>query len=385
MLKIITAGESHGKCILAIVQGLPANLVISKDFIDKELARRQKGFGRGPRMEIEKDSVEILSGVRHGKTLGSPIALMIKNKDWLNWQEEMRVEESKPVSPLLNPRPGHADLAGALKYGFNEIRNVLERASARETVARVAGGALAKIFLKEFKITILSQVVKIGAIEAPLRELSLKDERKIESSPVRCFDQEASKRMVEAINQAQERGETLGGIFEVAAFNVPPGLGTYAIFEKRLDAQLASALISIPGVKGVEFGDGFKLADQVGSESHDEIFYSSKKGFYRKTNHAGGIEGGVSNGETILIRAVMKPIPTLGKPLRTVNILTKKPSQAFKERADICVVPSAAVIAENMVAFVLTQVFLEKFGGDSLIDIKGNYQTYLKRINWRKR
>ena len=345
MLRFLTSGESHGKCLLAILEGIPAGLTIDKKFIDQELARRQKGFGRGPRMKIEKDKVEIVSGIKDGFSIGSPIGMLIRNKDF----------SIDNLPKVVSPRPGHADLAGILKYGFKDIRNVLERASARETAVRVAVGAICKLFLKEFDIFIKSRVLMIaGETKKTL--------------------------MVKKIKEAKEKKDTVGGIFEVIAKGVPVGLGSYVHWDRRLDSRIAEAVISIPGVKAVEFGLGFGYAKRFGSEVHDAIYYNKSKGYFRLTNNAGGIEGGISNGEEIIIRACMKPISTLMQPLDSVNILTKKPTQASVERSDVCVVESAGVIAENMVAFVLADAFLEKFGTDNLSQIKENYANYLRKI-----
>ncbi|MDP3013469.1 MAG: chorismate synthase, partial [Candidatus Subteraquimicrobiales bacterium] len=328
------------------------------------------------------DEVEILSGVRFGKSLGSPIALLIRNLDWENWKEIMAVElAAKEVEAVIKPRPGHADLAGALKTGQRDIRNILERASARETVARVVVGAVAKALLSELSIKIISHVLSIGLVEAKLKKFPESDDLEaIDSSPVRCFDAKASELMVEEIEKAINDKDSLGGIFEVLAFGVPPGLGSYVSWDSRLDSAIAKALMSIPGIKGVEIGDGFGLAAKKGSQAHDEIFYSREKGFFHKTNQAGGIEGGVTNGEPVVVRAAMKPIPTLGSPLRTVDIRTKKETQAFKERADVCAVPSAAVVGETMLAIEIIRAILEKFGGDSLVELKRNYQAYLEGL-----
>ncbi len=345
MLRYLTAGESHGKALVAILEGMPAGLRVEAVRIDQELARRQAGFGRGQRMQIEKDRVQILSGLKKGTTLGSPIALLIKNRD-------VSIERLPRVSC---PRPGHADLAGLLKYGFGDARNVLERASARETASRVGIGAICKLFLTEFKIRVSSRVLLIGG-------------------------ESVSKAMRERILQAKKQKDTVGGVFEVVAKGVPCGLGSYVQPDRRLDARLAAAIISIPGIKAIEFGLGFGYAAKFGSLCHDAIYYAGRQGYFRKTNNAGGIEGGISNGEDIVIRACMKPISTLLDPLDSVNISTHKPAKASVERSDICVVEAAGVIAESTVAFVLAQALLEKFGADTLSDIKKAYFDYLKRI-----
>ncbi len=338
MLRFMSAGESHGECMVAIVEGLPAGLCVSPSVIDKELARRKLGYGRGDRMRIEADTVRILSGIKSGKSLGSPVALMVKNKDF----------SIDKLDPISEPRPGHADLAGVIKYGFSDVRCVLERASARETVVRVAAGALCKILLGEFGIRINSRVLSVGG-------------------------QTGDKKIKEKIDLAGKNGDTLGGIFEVQAENVPVGLGSYVHYDRRLDARLAFALMSIPAIKGVEFGLGFASADKNGREVHDEIFYSQAKGFFRKTNNAGGLEGGMSNGEAIIARCAMKPIATLNHPLSSVDIGTKKKVKASVQRSDIAAVEAAAVIAEAMTAIVLTDAFLERFGQDDLKKIKKAY------------
>lgn len=345
MLRYLTAGESHGKALVAILEGMPAGLRIDLARINQELKRRQQGLGRGKRMQMEKDKAEIFSGLKKGITLGSPIALLIENKDF----------SIERLPKVTSPRPGHADLAGLLKYGFTDVRNVLERASARETASRVGIGAICKIFLAEFKIRISSKVLSIAGESSHLA-------------------------MVKKILEAKERKDTVGGVFEVAARGLPCGLGSYVQPDRRLDARLTQAIMSIPGIKGVEIGLGFGYADKFGSGVHDAIYYTKNKGYFRKTNHAGGIEGGISNGEDIILGACMKPISTLMHPLDSVNIITKKPAKATVQRSDICVVESAGVIAESVCAYVLADAFLEKFGSDALTDIKDNYQNYLKRI-----
>jgi len=410
MLRYLTAGESHGKCLTGILEGVPANLSITEGDINKELARRQTGYGRGNRMAIEKDKAEITSGVRFGRTPGSPITIMIQNRDWENWKEVMSIESGQwsVVSGqcVTRPRPGHADLAGALKYGHYDIRNILERSSARETAVRVAVGAICKRFLDEFGIRVMSWVVEIGGVSIDTRHetqdtrlksgvLSLESVFSLaESSDVRCPDKKISEKMRKAIDKARKNGDSLGGIFEVAVTGVLPGLGSHVQWDRKLDANLAKALMSIQAIKGVEVGMGFEVAGRFGSEVHDEIFYKPGQGtrgkgqeswplvprFYRKTNNAGGIEGGMSNGEPILLRAAMKPIPTLYKPLRSVDINTKRSFQASVERSDICAVPAASVIGEAVVALEIANAFLEKFGGDSLDEIKRNYRGYLEYL-----
>lgn len=357
MLRYLTAGESHGKALTAILDGCPAHLLLTSDYINRELARRQEGYGRGDRMKIEKDEVEILSGVRAGKTIGSPIALKINNKDWENWEKIMGPELSpkSKVETITKARPGHADLAGAIKFGHQDIRNVLERASARETAARVAIGAITKKLLAEFNIKISSRIIEIGG-------------------------EKTNQTIERAIDEAKNAGDTLGGTFEVTASGVPIGLGSYTQWDRRLDARLAQAVMSIQAIKGVEIGLGFEAAAMLGSEVHDEIYYTSGKGYCRKSNNAGGLEGGVSNGEPIIIKAAMKPISTLRKTLHSVDIITHKEASSHFERSDICAVPACAVIAEAVVAFEVAGAFLEKFGADSLEDIKAAHKNYISRI-----
>lgn len=379
MLRFLTGGESHGLALVTVIDGVPANVPLAPDNINNELARRQLGYGRGGRMKIEKDEAEVVSGVRGGSTLGSPISIVIHNKDWENWQDVMGVE-AKPADNdiLTQPRPGHADLAGAIKYGFGDIRNVLERASARETAARVAVGAVAKRILDEFGITVVSAVIAIGDVKSSVSIENPGDLEKADKSPVRCLDAEATAGMMAAIDEAGQDGETLGGVFEVAVFGLPVGLGTYAQWDRRLDAALARAIISIPAIKGVEFGDGFDLAVKLGSQAHDEISYDRDRGFFRSTNRSGGLEAGITNGSTLKLRAAMKPIPTLGKPLATVDIATKEPAEAIKERSDVCAVPAAGVIGEAVTAIEVASAFLTKFGGDSLGETRRNYESYIK-------
>ncbi len=411
-LRFLTSGESHGKALVGIIEGIPSGLSISSQDIDKELSRRQKGYGRGGRMKIESDAVQILSGIRMGKTIASPITLLIENKDWKNWQDIMSAD-TPPLLPLTKggvvtrPRPGHADLAGAIKYNTHDIRNILERSSARETATRVAVGAVAKKFLSEFNIRIISYVIEIGGIRSQKSEVrSQTDKERIlrlfkeaESSSVRCPDKNAEKKIINKIDSAMKKGDSLGGVFEVIAAGVPVGLGNYSQWDRRLDARLAYALMGIQAIKGVEIGLGFEMSRRFGSEVMDEIFYSplfnsplskgghrgvidgkSGFGFYRKTNNAGGIEGGISNRMPIVLRAAMKPIPTLRKPLSSVDIVSKKSFKAAYERSDVCAVPAASVIGEAVVALVLADSFLEKFGGDSMDEVKRNYEGYLKQV-----
>lgn len=389
-LRFLTSGESHGKCLNAIVEGVPAGVFIDKSFIDNELARRQVGFGRGGRMLIEKDSVEIMSGVRHGVAMGSPISLEIKNKDWENWQIPMNTApqdlddetvlaqiKSKKITKL---RPGHADCAGALKYNFDDVRNVLERSSARETTTRVAVGAIAKLILKEFGICGFSHVVSIGSVAADCSYLSYKEiALKAENSDLRCADDVAYEKMKTEIVAAGEQGTTLGGKIQIVFENLPIGLGSYVHWDRRLDGRLAQALMSIPAVKSVEVGLGVKSGDYLGSKVHDEIFYEQGK-IVRKTNNAGGLEGGMTNGEPLVLTITMKPIPTMKTPLKSIDLESKMPIDAHFERADVCAVPACGVVAESMVAYVLAEAFLEKFGSDNLTDIKFAVENYNKRL-----
>lgn len=384
MINFLTAGESHGRQLSIIIEGIPAGLKIDKDKINEMLAERQKGFGRGERMKIEQDKVNFTSGIRDGVTLGSPISMFIENKDWENWREVMSPQEDEIVlekvkeKEVLNPRPGHADLAGVIKYSHKDIRNVLERASARETAARVAVGALLSQLLIQFGIEIVSYVVQIGGIAANIdKELEVEEiKERLSSSKLRCLDSQAEDTMIAKIKEAMEAGDTLGGVFEVKAKNVPVGLGSYTQWDKRLNANLAYALMSIPGIKGVEIGMGFEVANKLGSLVHDEIYFDKEHRFYRKTNNAGGIEGGISNGEDIILRAAMKPIPTLKKGLSSVNIISKEEHKSSYERSDVCVLPAVSVVGFSMVAIEIAKTFLEKFGGDSMEEIKRNYKSY---------
>lgn len=371
-IRYLTAGESHGKALVTIIEGIPNGLRLDVGLIDRELKKRMKGYGRGKRMLIENDKAEILSGTRKGKTLGSPIAILIKNKDF----------KIEALPSVASPRPGHADLAGSLKFGETDVRNILERASARETASRVAAGAIARILLGNFGIEFLSHVVAIGGVKAEGEKLSFTGIKgALEKSPVRCASRRVSRLMCREIDKAKVAGDTLGGVFEVIARGVPVGLGSYTQWDKRLDAALAGAIMSIPGIKGVEVGEGFCAACEPGSRVHDEILFNEKlKKFRRKTNNAGGIEGGISNGENIVLRAAMKPIATLSKPLASVNIKSKKTTKAAVERADVCVVPSAGVIAEAVSAIEIARAFTEKFGGDSLAEMERNYEGYIKQL-----
>jgi len=383
--KLITAGESHGPGLTCIVEGIPAGLVLDRDEINLDLARRQLGHGRGGRMKIETDAAEVTAGVRHGTTLGGPICMEVANRDYDNWFDRMNpwpVEE--PIPEVHLPRPGHADLPGAWKYGFTDVRNVLERASARETAARVAGGAIAKAFLRALGVEVRSHVVQIGSVTSPSNsDLSLSEFEGVDDSPVRCLSSEKSAEMVEEINVLRKRNESIGGVFEVRAYGLLPGLGSHVSWEDRLDGKLAGAVMSIQAIKGVGIGDGFDLAGRPGSEAHDEIFFNEENGWFRETNRAGGLEGGMSNGETLVVRAAMKPLPTLTKPLRSVDISTREPAEALRERTDSCTVPAAGVVAEAMVAFVLAAACREKFGGDHIDDCVGAARAYAERIGWR--
>jgi chorismate synthase len=383
--RFTTAGESHGPGLIAIVEGLPAGLELRPEDIDQDLARRQLGHGRGGRMKIEKDRAEVTSGIRHGRTLGSPVALRIDNRDYANWEERMNpwpVEAE--VAEVHLPRPGHADLAGVQKYGFTDVRNVLERASARETAARVAAGALAKAFLRTLGVTVLSHVTRIGSVTAPEpSELTPADFEGVDESPVRCLDADASEAMVAEINATRKANESLGGTFEVRAFGVVPGLGSHVSWEERIDGRLAQAVMSIQSMKGVDIGDGFDLAGRVGSKAHDEIFWNEERGYHRETNRAGGIEGGMTTGDPVIVHGAMKPLPTLTKPLRSVDIETKEPAQALRERTDSCTVPAGGVVGESMVALVLASAYREKFGGDHIDDARAALAAYTERIGWR--
>jgi chorismate synthase len=387
-LHVVTAGESHGPGLTTIVEGLPAGLELNLQAIDGDMARRQLGHGRGGRMKIERDTAQVTSGVRHGRTLGGPIALQVANRDYKNWEERMNpwpVEAAVPEVHL--PRPGHADLAGVQKFGFTDVRNVLERASARETAARVAGGALAKAFLSALGVTVVSHITQIGSVRAP--ELSgepvLADFADVDASPVRCLDADASKAMVAEINVLRKKNESIGGIFEVRAYGLVPGLGSHVSWQQRMDGLIGAALLSIQAAKGVGLGDGFDLAGRPGSEAHDEIFYSEERGYYRETNRSGGLEGGMTTGEPLVARVAMKPIPTLTKPLRSVDISTKEPAQALRERTDSCVVPAAGVVGEAMLAIVLAGAYRDKFGGDHIDDVRGALAAYQERIGWKPR
>jgi chorismate synthase len=384
-LHLITAGESHGPGLTCIIEGLPAGLILDREALDRDLARRQLGHGRGGRMKIEKDKVEVTAGVRHGRTLGGPIALQVHNRDYANWEERMNPwPVDAPVEEVHLPRPGHADLVGTQKYGLTDVRDILERASARETAARVAGGAVAKAFLKELGVEVFSHVLQITGVTAPRRvDLTPRDFALVDESPVRCLDPEATKAMVAEIDRLRKANESLGGVFEVRAFGALPGLGSHVSWEERLDARLGQAILSIQAMKAVSIGDGFEVAGLPGSEAHDEIFYDEQRGYYRTTNHAGGVEGGMTTGAPVVVRGSMKPLPTLTKPLRSVDIETHEPAEALRERTDSCTVPAAGVVGEAMVAFVLADAYRRKFGGDHLDDVRLAVRAYRERIGWR--
>jgi chorismate synthase len=374
-----TAGESHGPALIALIEGLPAGLHLTPDDIDGDLARRQLGYGRGGRMKIETDRANVKSGIRHGQTLGSPVALEIVNRDFQNWEADRMAiwEPAAPVEPITLPRPGHADLAGMQKYGTNDLRNILERASARETAARVAAGGVAKALLRRFGIEVRSHVVRIGdVVVADRDDLTVDDFVGVDESPVRCLDPEAAVGMKAAIKAAGQRHDTMGGVFEVWAFGLIPGLGSHVSGETRLDGRIGGAMLSIQAIKGVEFGAGFRLGEIPGSQAHDEIFWNEERGYHRLTNRAGGLEGGMTHGAPLIVRAVMKPISTLSRPLASVDIATKEPRKAHKERSDICAVPAAAVVGEAAVAFVLAQALLEKFGGDTIDQVAAAVERY---------
>jgi len=387
MLRYFTAGESHGEALVAFLSGLPAGLKVEQAFLDRELWRRQQGYGRGGRMKIERDTAHILSGVRHGMTIGSPISVQLENKDWKNWQDSLPVGEGDPArhKRVASPRPGHADLAGALKYNFPEARYVLERASARESAARVAIGAIAKAFLRELGIDVLSHVIAVGNVtiqkEVPWEQINAL--YKQDEILLNCADVDIQQRMKEEVDKILKTGDSLGGVFEVVAHGVPPGLGTYAQWDERLDALLAAAVMSLQAVKAVEIGSGVAAAASPGSAVHDEIGYGDRTSFTaftRTHNNAGGIEGGVSNGEEIRVRGYLKPISTLRRPLQSVDFATREPVRAAYERSDVCVVPAAGVAAEAMVALTLARCALEKFGGDSMGETLRNFQGYRKQL-----
>jgi chorismate synthase len=385
-LRLTTAGESHGPGLTCILEGLPAGLRLDRDGLDRDLARRQLGHGRGGRMKIERDRVEVLGGVRHGRTLGGPIALQVTNRDYANWEERMNPwPVESPVAEVHLPRPGHADLVGTQKFGLTDVRDVLERASARETAARVAGGAVAKAFLRELGVEVFSHVIQITGVKAPRRDdLTPHDFAHVDESPVRCLDPEASAAMVREIDRLRKANESLGGVFEVRAFGLVPGLGSHVSWEERLDGRLGQAVLSIQAIKAVAIGDGIEVAGLPGSEAHDEIFYDEERGYHRHTNRAGGLEGGMTTGAPLVVRGSMKPLPTLTKPLRSVDIATHEPAEALRERTDSCTVPAAGVVGEAMVAVVLADAYRRKFGGDHIDDVRGALRAYEERIRWRR-
>jgi len=380
LFRFLTAGESHGKGLTALVDGMVSGLPLTEEDIKRDLVRRQCGYGRGGRMKIEQDHAEIISGVRHGRTMGSPIGLLIRNRDWENWREAMSVEAvDSEIQRVTRLRPGHADMAGALKYDFDDVRNVLERSSARETAARVAVGAVARRFLGQFGVSVRSRVLSIGQKRAG--EQAHIDWARVEDSPVRCADTATEKEMIEAIDAATEAGDSLGGTFEIVAEGVPVGLGSYVQWDRKLNGRISQAVASINGIKGVEFGGGLAVADMRGSQAHDVIEASASGAApKRATNKAGGIEGGMSNGEPIVVRAAMKPIPTLAKPLPSVDLNSGEQVKAHFERSDVCVVPSASVVGEAMLAIVLADAMLEKFGGDSLQETRRNFSSYSQHL-----
>ncbi len=384
-LRLITAGESHGPGLTCIVEGLPAGLELSAEAINADMARRQLGHGRGGRMKIEKDAAEVTAGVRHGRTLGGPIALQVRNRDYANWEDRMNPwPVAEEIAEVHLPRPGHADLVGVQKYKHSDVRNILERASARETAARVAGGALCKAFLGALGVEVYSHVVQIASVKAPERAEALTpaDFADVDASPVRCLDADAAKAMVAEIDDLRRANESLGGVFEVQAFGLVPGLGSHVSWEERLDGRLAQAICSIQAIKGVSIGDAFAVAGVPGSAAHDEIFHDGEQGYYRETNRAGGLEGGMTNGLPLIVRGAMKPLPTLTKPLRSVDTETHEPAQALRERTDSATIPAAGVVGEAMVAYVLAGAYRSKFGGDHIDDVLEAVTAYRERIGW---
>jgi len=397
-LRLITAGESHGPGLTCIVEGLPAGLSLRPEDLNEDMARRQLGHGRGGRMKIEKDTARVTAGIRHGVTLGGPIALQVENRDYANWEERMSPwPVDTEVAEVHLPRPGHADLVGTQKYKQTDVRDVLERASARETAARVAGGALCKAFLGALGVQVRSHVIQIASVCAPERTrsgtphiggqasehaLTLSDFDEVDSSPVRCLDARATRAMVAEIDALRKANESLGGVFEVQSFGLLPGLGSHVSWEERLDGRLGMGILSIQAVKGVAIGDGFHVAGVPGSQAHDEIFYSAERGYYRETNRCGGLEGGMTTGQPLIVRGAMKPLPTLTKPLRSVDVSTHEPAEALRERTDSCTVPAAGVVGEAMVALVLADAYRRKFGGDHIDDVRQAVNAYRERIGW---
>lgn len=386
MLRFLTAGESHGPALSVIVDGLPAGVPVDRAAIDADLRRRQGGYGRGGRMKIESDTVEVLGGIRHGLTLGSPVSLLIRNKDHQNWADVMspdpQPEEARQRRALKRPRPGHADLAGALKFLTDDLRNVLERASARETTSRVAAGGLAKSLLRATGVEVRSHVVRIGAAALPAASVAWERLAAIEESPVRCADPEVGAAMIAEVDKAKKAGDTVGGVFEVVVRGLPPGLGTFSQWDRRLDGRLAQALMSIPAVKAVALGAGFEGGETPGSRFHDEILFNDERGLFRGSNRAGGLEGGVTNGEELRAQAVVKPIPTLVTPLQSIDLRTKQAEVASFERSDTCVVPAGGVVGEAMVSWVAADALLEKFGGDSLTELLDHLEA--TRARWHE-
>ena len=380
MIRYLEAGESHGKGLVAIIEGLPAGIPVDLEYINQQLARRQGGHGRGGRMKIEKDKAEIITGVRDGKTMGSPVTLMIHNKDWANWEEIMSSAPGAAVDQktVTLPRPGHADLTGGIKYNHQDLRNILERASARETAIRVAVGALAQNVLQQFGVELWSHVVSIGSVQATPDYSKLNDA--LYDTPVYCTDANAEQAIIAEIDNAKANGDTLGGVVEVVVNGLPLGIGTYVHYDRKLDGRLAQAVMSIQAFKGVEIGMGFEAARVPGSQAHDEIFHESGRGFYHKTNRCGGLEGSMTNGEPVIVRGAMKPIPTLYQPLHSADFLTHAEGLASVERSDACAVPAAAIVMQNAVAWTILESFLEKFGGDNLEEVKRNYNSYLDYV-----
>jgi chorismate synthase len=379
MIRFLTAGESHGPGLVAVVEGLPSGVEVALDGLAHELARRRMGHGRGKRMLIERDEVEVLGGLRFGKTLGSPVAILIRNTEWPHWQAEMDPESGEAARPLTTPRPGHADLAGMMKHGSHDARDILERSSARETAARTVVGYLAKQLLGAAGVGILSHVIAIGGVEASGERPDVGDLDAVDASPVRVFDRSVEAAMIEAIDRAHRERDSVGGVVEVLAFGVPAGVGSHVHWDRKLDGLIAGALMSVQAIKAVEIGDGFASAAKAGSEAHDEIGYRDG-GFVRDTDRAGGIEGGVTTGQTIRARAVMKPLSTLMRPLRTVDVITKEEDVAFRERSDVCAVPAAGVVCEQMMAFVLAAEMQRKFGGDTVGEFAEAVQRYRSRL-----
>ena len=382
MLRFLTAGESHGPGLVTVVEGLPSGLAFSADDLAAELARRRLGFGRGNRMKLERDTLEVMGGVRHGYTLGSPVAVIIRNTEWPKWEKEMTPDPGhEPRRRMTSPRPGHADLAGMIKYDTHDARNILERASARETAARTVAGYLSKLLLAALDVDVFSHVVAIGGVEAPDHPLPLPSDLKtIDQSPVRVFHSEAEAEMIAVIEAAKADRDTLGGVVEVLAYGLPPGLGSHVHWDRRLDARLAEGLMSIQAIKGVEVGDGFRSAARRGTAAHDEIFYEDNDGYFRSTNRAGGTEGGMTVGGLLRVRAAMKPISTVMRPLQTVDVDTRRPEQAFRERSDVCAVPAAGVVAEQMVAVVLAQEAQRVAGGDTVDDLRAGWKSHWRKV-----